>query len=252
MRRRSSTSSSSGISTWKGRMSMAVSAVPLMRTSVLEGRGATTSSLRCRRQPDGQPVDRPGPPWQFAVSTRRMRPPKCRWRRAAFASGHWTVRVASRGLADRDADCPAGYLGLVVAGSRGRARSSWAREVMSQLGEDLAQVVLHRAHADEQPGADLLVRQALAGQPCDQGLLGGQLATGDDGAFAGGLAGGLQFAPGSLGEPLDAHRLQHGVGGTQLCPCVEASSLAAQPLFISSMRPESPEGPPKYRKNRPH
>jgi hypothetical protein len=34
--------------------------------------------------------------------------------------GPWTVQVASRGLADPDADCPGGYLGLALAGSRGR------------------------------------------------------------------------------------------------------------------------------------
>src|SRR5215208_5384739 len=32
---------------------------------------------------------------RFAVSTRRMRPAKCRWRRPAFASDYWTVRVDS-------------------------------------------------------------------------------------------------------------------------------------------------------------
>jgi hypothetical protein len=49
----------------------------------------------------------------------------------------WTVQVASRGLTDRDADCPSGYLGLVVAESRGKVRSSWAREVMSSLAKTL-------------------------------------------------------------------------------------------------------------------
>ena len=45
MRRRNSASCSSGISTWKGRMSMAVSTVVLMRTSVVgAGRGAMTSA----------------------------------------------------------------------------------------------------------------------------------------------------------------------------------------------------------------
>jgi hypothetical protein len=63
-------------------------------------------------------------------------------RQVSLAAGRvrirpWTVQVASRGLTDRDADCPAGYLGLVVAGSRGRARSSWAREVMSSLAKTL-------------------------------------------------------------------------------------------------------------------
>src|ERR1700730_14465752 len=58
----------------------------------------------------------------------------------------------------------------------------------AELHEDLAQVVLDRAGADEQPGADLRVREAVAGQPRDPGLLGGQLTGGLDGALAGGLA----------------------------------------------------------------
>jgi hypothetical protein len=60
--------------------------------------------------------------------------------------------VASRGLAGRDADCPAGYFGLV------------------------------------------------------------------------GLAGGVQLAPGPVGERLDDHRLQQVAGGAQLR--VEAAKLA--------------------------
>jgi hypothetical protein len=64
-------------------------------------------------------------------------------------------------------------------------------------------VVLDRAGADEQPGADLRIREAVAGQPGDHRLLGGQLAAGVDGAGAGGLAGGQQLAPGPLSERLD-------------------------------------------------
>jgi hypothetical protein len=47
---------------------------------------------------------------------------------------------------------------------------------------------------------------------------GGQLLARVDGALPGGPAGGLQLAPGPLGERLDAHRLQQGVGGPQLRP----------------------------------
>src|SRR6266567_6105912 len=62
-----------------------------------------------------------------------------------------------------------------------------------ELGEDLTQVILDGAPGQEQPGADLRVRQAVAGQLGDLGLLGSQLKPGGDGAFAGGLAGGLQL-----------------------------------------------------------
>jgi hypothetical protein len=41
---------------------------------------------------------------------------------------------------------------------------------------DLAQVVLDRARADEQPGGDLGVGQAIPGQPGDLGLLRGERA----------------------------------------------------------------------------
>jgi hypothetical protein len=58
-------------------------------------------------------------------------------------------------------------------------------------------VVLDGARGQEQPGADLRVRQPVAGQSSDLRLLGGQLDPGGDGALAGGLAGGLQLAAGS-------------------------------------------------------
>ena len=87
------------------------------------------------------------------------------------------------------------------AGQRGLARPDGGRagrqDAMElaagadgELGEHLAQVVLDRARADEQPGADLGVGQAVAGQPRDLCFLGGQLDAGLHGALAGGLAGG--------------------------------------------------------------
>jgi hypothetical protein len=48
--------------------------------------------------------------------------------------------------------------------------------------------------------ADLGVGQGFAGQFGDLGLLRGEAAGGLDGAFAGGLAGGSQFASGALGD----------------------------------------------------
>ena len=64
-------------------------------------------------------------------------------------------------------------------------------------------MVLDGARGQEQPGADLRVRRAVAGQPGDLGLLNGQLEPGGDGALAGGLAGGLQIAAGPRGERLE-------------------------------------------------
>src|SRR4029453_6518994 len=60
-----------------------------------------------------------------------------------------------------------------------------------ELGEHLAQVVLDRAGADEQPSADLLVGEAVIGEPGDLQLLRGELAARLDRAFSDRLAGGL-------------------------------------------------------------
>jgi hypothetical protein len=188
-----------------------------------------------RHNPTGNPTAAPGLPSQFAVSTRCRRPPECRSHRAAFASASGQRDCQSR-PANRDADGPAGYFGLVAAGSLGRSPVELAARADGELGEDLGQVVLNRVGADGQPAADLRVRQPLAGQPRDHGLLGGQLLARLDGAFAGGLAGGLQLAAGSLGERLDAHRVQKVVGDAQLLAGVEAAALAAQPLPGKQMR----------------
>ena len=59
-----------------------------------------------------------------------------------------------------------------------------------ELGEDLVQVVFDGAPAHEQLGGDLGVGQAVAGQPGDLGLPGGELGGGLGGAFADSLAGG--------------------------------------------------------------
>src|SRR6266550_5722692 len=78
-----------------------------------------------------------------------------------------------------------------------------------ELGEDLAQVVLDRARTDEQPGADLGVGESVAGEPRDLPLLSRELVVRFHRAFADSLARGPQLAAGSLGERLDAHRVQH-------------------------------------------
>jgi hypothetical protein len=104
----------------------------------------------------------------------------------------------------------------MVSASPGRTRWSWLREADAELGEHFAQVVLDRARADEQPGADLRVGEPMPGQPRDLGFLGGQLNGRLDGVLARGLACRLQLAPGQLGEPSDAHRVQHLVNGARL------------------------------------
>ena len=68
--------------------------------------------------------------------------------------------------------------------------------------------------------ADLGVREAVAGEPRDLGLLGGELVPGLDGAFADTLAGGQQLALGAAGERLDTHRVEHLERGAQLLASV--------------------------------
>src|SRR4029077_13275458 len=75
----------------------------------------------------------------------------------------------------------------------------------AQLAEDLVQVVLHRAAADEQPRGDVRVRDALTGEACDLGLLNSQVVPGLNGAFADSLAGGQQLPLGALGERSRPH-----------------------------------------------
>src|SRR5258708_29299448 len=130
--------------------------------------------------------------------------------------------------------------GARVAGQDGVELAAGAD---AELGEDLAQVVLDRARADEQPGADLRVGQPLPGQPRDLGLLGGQRMTGLAGwradglrgALADGLAGGQQLAAGALGEPPGSHSLEHLAGGAQLLARVHPAVVPAQPLPVEQV-----------------
>src|SRR4051794_27694362 len=61
-----------------------------------------------------------------------------------------------------------------------------------ELAVDLVEVVFDRAGADEEPGADLGVGEAVAGEPRDLRLSRGELIRRFDTEFADGLAGGLQ------------------------------------------------------------
>jgi len=96
-------------------------------------------------------------------------------------------------------------------------------------------VVLDRAGADEQPRADLRVRQALPGQPRDLRLLGRQLNGRLDGPLTRGLPGGLQLTPGPFGKGPDTHRVQHLVGRAQVLPRLNTAALAAQPLPVQQV-----------------
>ena len=60
-------------------------------------------------------------------------------------------------------------------GSIGQDTPELVARFDAEFDEDLFQVVLDGACAEEQPGADLGIRQAVTGQPGDLGLLRGQL-----------------------------------------------------------------------------
>ena len=89
--------------------------------------------------------------------------------------------------------------------------------------------------ADEQPLADLGVRQAVAREPRDLSLLSRVLLPGLDAARADILAGGQELALGPPGERLHTHRREHFERGAQLLAGVQAPSLAAQPLAVEKV-----------------
>src|SRR5215218_9918540 len=103
--------------------------------------------------------------------------------------------------------------------------------------EHLVKVVLDGARADEQPRADLRIRQALASEPRDLRLLGRELVTGLGGALAGGLAGRQQLARRAVGERLGADRAEELVCGAELGPRLEPAPAPAQPLAVEQLGP---------------
>ena len=124
---------------------------------------------------------------------------------------------------------------MAGAGVAGQCPVELGARADAELGEHLLQVVLDSAATDEQPRADLGVRQALTGQPRNLRLLGSQLCTGLDRTLAGGFARGLQLTLGPLGKRLHAHRVEHVVGSAQLHARVAAAPFAAQPLPVKKM-----------------
>src|SRR5260370_25210119 len=89
--------------------------------------------------------------------------------------------------------------------------------------------------AEEYLGPDLHVGAAVAGEPGDVRLLGGELADRLDRPLAHRVAGGQQLTPGPFGERLDAHRGEQAVGGPQLGAGVPAPVLAAHPFAVPAV-----------------
>src|SRR3954447_7247823 len=88
------------------------------------------------------------------------------------------------------------------------------------------------ARADDQPGRNLGVGEALTDQPSDLGFLGGEFGGGFDAALADVLAGGGQLLGGAFGKGPCAHRCEYLVRGAQLLARVPATVRPAQPLAV--------------------
>jgi hypothetical protein len=103
-------------------------------------------------------------------------------------------------------------------------------------------VILDRPRADEQPGGDLRVGQAVPGHPRHLSLPGRQRRPGPgrswgglDGPVGHGLTRVAQLTAGPLGERLDPDRLQHVVRRAKLLTRLVAAALAAQPLPVQQV-----------------
>ena len=120
------------------------------------------------------------------------------------------------------------------AGQRGPELAAGADP---ELGEHLAQVPLDGARAEEQLGADLRVRQAVAGEPGDLLLLRRELVA---------RLGGCACAPSRPWRPARAGRARRtppcpsstnmSWAAAQLLARVDAAVLAAQPLAVEQVR----------------
>ena len=102
----------------------------------------------------------------------------------------------------------------------------------AELGEHLAQVVLHGPRADEQLSADLRVGVAFGSEPGDLRLLHGKGLARVYGALAHGLACRLELPAGPFGERRGPEPAEHVVGGPQVLACFHSPLLAAQPFAV--------------------
>src|SRR4051812_40978252 len=101
-----------------------------------------------------------------------------------------------------------------------------------ELREDLAEVVLDRPRADEEPSADLVIGEAFAREPRDLQLLGGQILARLGRAPARPLARGQQLTRHALRERLDIHGREHLLCDAQVLAGLQPTALAAQPFAV--------------------
>src|SRR4051812_34171081 len=102
----------------------------------------------------------------------------------------------------------------------------------AELGEDLAEVILHGARADEQPDADLGVRLTVGGEARDLRLLRSQRVTGLARQPTHAPSGGEELAPGTLGEGLRADAREQLVRGAELLPRIHAPAGSPKPFAV--------------------
>src|SRR5262245_21833515 len=107
----------------------------------------------------------------------------------------------------------------------------------AELPEYLAQVVFHRAGADEQLLGDLTVGRTARGQVRDAGFLGSEVEFGLRSSRSGPLAGSAQFIARLFGEADCAHGVEHVLGDAKLAARVAPSSGASQPLAVQQVPP---------------
>src|SRR5215207_5162435 len=105
-----------------------------------------------------------------------------------------------------------------------------------EFGEHLAQVPFDGAWAEEQPRADLWVRQSLACQLRDMPLLCREFVARLGAALAHMLAGGHELLAGALGERVHPDRREHRMRFAEFLPGVNAAMFATQPLPVMQMR----------------
>src|SRR5262245_60427742 len=104
-----------------------------------------------------------------------------------------------------------------------------------ELGEHLVQVVLDRSGADEQLGADLGVRETVAGEPRDLCLLGCEVVARLRTALVRGFAGCFEFATSALGEGGGPDAAEPFVCGTKLFTGVDAPFLPTKPFAVDEL-----------------
>src|SRR3954452_1362462 len=108
--------------------------------------------------------------------------------------------------------------------------------VYAQLVVHLPQVVRDGARADEEPGADLGVRQAVGGEPRDLCFLRGQVVARLDAPLAGVLRGRVELDAGALREVLSPDCAEQALSHAQMPTGLEPAPLPAQRLAVEQMR----------------